>query len=438
MFIVFRLGISMYNRDVHGGFMNKKSLLIITFLFFQSVIHNLGHPVTPAFVSGLGIEDYMFGLFFAAMSFGLMVGAPIWGILSDRGHRKLWIILGLSMYTIGQFGFGYVGDQTWMVVFRLFSGFGVVSAITIYTAIIVEQTASKDRGKLLAYLAASSTLGASLGYYLGGFFATNPEMVSLLGTDELKTMFLIQAILNAFYTLMIFLTLKETKVQYSYQQRPSMIEGLKSITKIDRSLLVFFVSVTLINMAATNLSKYIDVYFIDLGYSEQDLGTYVMVTGIVSLLTSIFIVKYATRIKKQLVLMSVMMIISSVIVFIVFRSVHFMVLMYTLYLGYVIMKTIYVPLEQSYIAKEAKEGQYGSMMGLRQSFVSLGMVLGPMIGGFIYDKSPLLLFDFNGYLFIAGVLLIGVVVWIERIKMDRIQKANAYLGNELSESQIKS
>jgi DHA1 family multidrug resistance protein-like MFS transporter len=66
------------------------------------------------------------------------------------------------------------------------------------------------------------------------------------------------------------------------------------------------------------------------------------------------------------------------------------------------------------------------------------MVLGPMIGGFIYDKSPLSLFDFNAYLFIAGVLLIGVVVWIERIKMDRIQKANAYLGNELSESHIKS
>ncbi len=60
----------MYNRDVHGGFMNKKSLLIITFLFFQSVIHNLGHPVTPAFVSGLGIEDYMFGLFF--LTFGVI------------------------------------------------------------------------------------------------------------------------------------------------------------------------------------------------------------------------------------------------------------------------------------------------------------------------------------------------------------------------------
>ena len=58
--------------------------------------------------------------------------------------------------------------------FRFLSGLGVVSAITVYTAIIVEQTPLKERAKLLAYVAAATTLGASLGYYLGGFLATNP------------------------------------------------------------------------------------------------------------------------------------------------------------------------------------------------------------------------------------------------------------------------
>lgn len=414
--------------------MNKKAALIISFFFIQNLIHNIGHPVTPSFVNDLAIPDYMFGLFFAAMSFGMMVGAPIWGILSDQGRRKLWIGIGLSMYTLGQLAFGYVGDSVLMVLARLFSGLGVVSAITIFTAIIVEQTEAKKRAKILAFVAAATTLGASLGYYLGGFLATNQVMINLLHTDNLSTMFLIQAILNALYTLLIILTLNDVKVGLTFQQKPSMVLGLKSITKIDKRLLIFFISLTLMNMASTNLSKYIDIYFIDLGYTAQDLGTYVMITGFVSLFASIFLVRLATKFRKQLVLIAVMNILSSLIVFIVFRSNYFITMMYTVYLIYVIFKTLYVPLEQSYIAKEVKEGQYGSVMGLRQSFVSLGMVLGPVIGGFLYDVSPSLLFDFNGVLFLLGVLFIFGVMLIEKKRSTLLNRANEIINQEVLKS----
>lgn len=36
----------------------------------------MGHPVTPSLVESLGIANYMFGVFFATMSFGLMLGGP--------------------------------------------------------------------------------------------------------------------------------------------------------------------------------------------------------------------------------------------------------------------------------------------------------------------------------------------------------------------------
>lgn len=415
--------------------MNKKTILIICFFFIQNLIHNIGHPVTPSFVNDLNIPDYMFGLFFAAMSFGMMVGAPLWGILSDQGRRKLWIGIGLSMYSIGQLAFGYVGDSFLMVIARLFSGLGVVSAITIYTAIIVEQTVAKKRAKILAFVAAATTLGASLGYYLGGFLATNETMVNLLKTDNLSKMFLIQSILNTLYVLLIMFTLSDVKVRMTFQQKPSMILGFKSIAKIDKRLLIFFISLTLMNMASTNLSKYIDIYFTDLGYTPQDLGTYVMITGFVSLFASLFLVRLATKFKKQLLLIAIMHIISSAIVFIVFRSYYFITMMYTVYLVYVIFKTLYVPLEQSYIAKEAKEGQYGSVMGLRQSFVSLGMVLGPVLGGFLYDQSPLLLFDFNAILFLIGVLFIFGVMFIENRKMVQLNRANEYINQKVLNSE---
>jgi DHA1 family multidrug resistance protein-like MFS transporter len=42
----------------------KKSIIpLILYFLFQGLLHNLGHPVTPAFVRSLEIKDYMFGVF---------------------------------------------------------------------------------------------------------------------------------------------------------------------------------------------------------------------------------------------------------------------------------------------------------------------------------------------------------------------------------------
>ena len=68
--------------------MKKQVLIILLIFLLQNIINNLGHPVTPAFVRSLDISDYMFGVFFASMSFGLMIGGPIWGILGDYGNIK--------------------------------------------------------------------------------------------------------------------------------------------------------------------------------------------------------------------------------------------------------------------------------------------------------------------------------------------------------------
>ena len=57
--------------------MKKAVISIIILYFIQGIIHNLGHPVTPAFVRSLEIPDYMFGFFYATMSFGLMVSLVI-------------------------------------------------------------------------------------------------------------------------------------------------------------------------------------------------------------------------------------------------------------------------------------------------------------------------------------------------------------------------
>ena len=395
--------------------MNKTIRLIILYIFIQGVIHNLGHPVTPAFVRSLGISDYMFGIFFATMSLGLAIGGPLWGILSDQtGHKKRYIIMGLLAYSFGQFGFGYVGDGIWMVFFRLISGLGVISALTLYMSALIELSEPTNRGKYFAYLAASSTLGASVGYALGGFLNTNQAMINLFNTDHYPVIFLIQTITNTLYVIFIGLTFKDPKGMVMNKEKQSVLKGLKNVIKMDPKLFIFLISLSLITIGSTNLSKYIDVYFDDLGYTTQALGNFVMATGIVSLIASVLIVPFFARMKKQLFTIGLLQVLSAVIVFIVFRANQFLLMVYTVYMIYVILKAIYTPLEQNFIAKEAEEGTYGGIMGVRQSFVSIGMVLGPLIGGFIYEIKPLYLFDFSAITFLMGMALLIIVYLMKK------------------------
>ena len=48
-------------------------------------------------------------------------------------------------------------------------------------------------------------------------------------------------------------------------------------------------------------------------------------------------------------------------------------------------------------------------MGVRQSFFAVGMVIGPLIGGFLYDIEPLYVFDFSILMFLLGLVLLLTV-----------------------------
>jgi len=360
-------------------------------------------------------------ILFSLMSLGLMIGGPIWGVLGDQGKKKKYIVFGLLVYSFGQICFAYVGNASWMVLFRFISGFGIVSAMTLLTSYLIELSDSRDRARFLAYVAAVVTLGASFGYAIGGFLSSNDFITNLLGTSDYRLIFLIQAILNSVYAFILYLTLNEVEPPINLKPRNSILTDLKGITKIKPSLLIFLLSLALITIGSTNLSKYIDVYFDELGYSPLDLGTFVMATGIASLLASVILVPIFAKFKKQLVLISVIHILSAAIIFYVFRSQTFLLTMYTVFMAYIILKAIYQPLEQNYISLHAKEGKYGSAMGIRQSFISIGMVIGPLLGGFLYEKSPLLLFDSSAISFLLGVFLLGIVYLMERKRKKSMQ-----------------
>lgn len=391
----------------------KQALWIIIFIyFFQGLIHNIGHPITPAFITkDLQIPEYMFGVLFATMAFGLVIGAPIWGVIADRGYKKIAMVSGLVLYSVGQFAFGYVGNMYWMVFFRFLSGFGVSASVTLFISHTVEISDPKFRARNLAWMAATLALGRSVGYWVGGFLTSNAWAVSLLGTTEtqLERVFLIQAILNTMHAFVVFFVIKEVKHEHKKAKRTNAFKSILNIKKIDPTMTIFLFSLVFMSIAFTNLSKYLDVYFNTLEYSTKFIGDYNLVIGIVGIFTSIIIVPLIIKIQKNLIVLLTIQSASILTVLYVFRANNFILMIYTVFMIYIIGHAIYQPLEQNFIADQVKDGLYSTTMGIRQSFFSIGMVIGPLIGGWLYDLKPIYVFDFSAIMIFIGLILVFIV-----------------------------
>ncbi len=384
-------------------------VFVISLNFIQGILHNLGHPVTPRLVTNMGVPDYMFGLFFALMAVGLVLGSPLWGTLGDRGGKAKYMALGLLVYSIGQFGFGFSNNMYWMSLFRFISGFGVSASITLMVSHIIEHSSEEKRSRFLAWHAAVFVAGSSIGYFIGGFIYESPFFNQLLNTDVIANIFLIQAVMNVGHAAVMFLLIRLDDHNATDSRRKTAIEHITDIKYLDRNLIIFLISLTFISLGAINVSKYIEVYMNHIGFGPETIGTFVFATGMVSLFANTVITPLLAMLKRDFTLMVIIQLLSAIIIFIVFRIDDFIIAIYTLFMAYVVLKAVYTPLEQHFISTFAKKGEYGQVMGVRQSFFSIGMVLGPLIGGFIYNYQKMWVFDFSAIMFIVGLILLLII-----------------------------
>ena len=302
------------------------------------------------------------------------------------------------MYAIGQLIYGYSEDVTWMIFARIFSGIGAASGITIFAALILIYS-TKDRvGRNLALFGGALTLGASLGYFLGGQLSVLQTMIH---APSYQYVFLIQSLLTLIYALLIFILVKNPTIKKETHYIP-FYRHILSIFKMPFYQWAFYIGLLLATMSFTFVSKYLDVYFRDLGYDPSVLGTFVLFTGFISLITSLFIVPRLFKLKFKLTFF-VLTLIGALALWWTFQFNQILISLYTIFSIYIIVKTAHQPFEQSHISTFAND-DFGRIMGIRQLFIGLGMILGPILGSLIYASQSKLAFEIAAYLIVLSIL----------------------------------
>lgn len=150
--------------------MNKNPLIIIFITVFIDLIgFGMIIPLSPYLAQKYGASALEVGLLMSIYSAFQFLMAPVWGQISDKIGRRPVILMSLFVAGSSHILFGLADSLALLFLARALAGIGGAN-ISTAMAYISDVTESKDRSKGMGLIGAAFGLGFVLGPALGGFF----------------------------------------------------------------------------------------------------------------------------------------------------------------------------------------------------------------------------------------------------------------------------
>ena len=394
---------------------SRKNLFILSFTLLVVMLgYGMVMPIMPFYIEHFGAGGTELGWLMSTYSLMQLICAPIWGILSDRIGRKPIFAIGVLGYAITLFMFGLA--KTFAMLFIARSLSGILSSATMPTAMayIGDNTPQKEKSKGMGQLGAMAGVGIILGPLMGG----------LLSTDSLSRPFFIGSGLAFIAFLLVIFLLPESKptshptgelVPLKEQTAGLLPGSTRSGPKRPRVLDIYlhvFLSpagillllIFIMSFGMTNFQGMIGLYVVDkFAFNTKQVGAIWMVMGFIMIIAQGVLVGPLTNRLGDLTLIKIGLLGGAVGFLLVALAVDYTTTLIAL--GFFILALALIgPALNSYLSNFAGEHQ-GTVMGMNSAMTSLGRVVGPLWGGYIYDIKIEYPF-FSG----AGTLLLGLLV----------------------------
>ncbi|MRH44357.1 MFS transporter [Aquibacillus halophilus] len=364
----------------------KKALpILFAVMFLVMVGFGIIIPVLPFYAEEMGASPTQLGLLMAVYSLMQLLFAPIWGRISDRIGRKPVIMIGIFGLALSFFLMA-ISSTLWMLFAARIIG-GLLSSANMPTvmAYVADITSDEDRGKGMGIIGASIGLGFIFGPAIGGVFSE----------ISLSLPFYIAGASSLLTFLLVTLLLKES---LSIENRNSYSKGKNSIRNTvsgPTSILFFlqlFVSLSLSGLEATFAYFAAD----KAGLGAVELGYIFMIMGLAGAIVQGGLVgKMTKRFGEGFVIQ--IGIVTSAIGFLLILLVENFTTAAIYLTVFGIGNGLIRPSVSSLLTKTSKTG-HGSTTGVLSSFDSLGRIIGPPLGGWLFTISI-------GLPYISGIIL---------------------------------
>ena len=391
---------------------SDKSSLIIIFLtvFIDLVGFGIIIPLSPFLARQFSASPLEIGILMSIFSLMQFLFSPFWGRLSDKYGRRPIILMSLVGAGLSYVGFAFSNSFLLLVIMRGFAG-TFSATISTANAYIADVTEGKDRAKGMGMIGAAFGLGFICGPLLGAGLAIVGKQ---LGAEPPFG----QSFASLGAALLCFLNFGFAYVKLKEPRRKSEIEKSAKekrfkliLNHFKRPMLgalmfTFFLASLSMALMEVMLFPYVEDRF-EWGIEKASLGfAYI---GVVMAFVQGYLIRKLLNKTSEKALLNIGLILMglSLAAIPLCPNIWWLAVVMT---GLAVGNGLMRPALMGLISLNASDHEQGEVLGVSHSLSALGRIIGPVIGGWMYQSvsmgSP---FVGSGILSILGFIVVLIL-----------------------------
>ncbi len=376
-------------------------LLVSAAIFTDMMVYSLVIPVLPSYATSLGADELTIGVIFGAFSLALLMFSIPIGLLSDRTGRRPIMVIGMLTLAAATVVFALSSNIYVLIIARIIQGMSGAATWSAGLALLADTYGPEERGEKLGFAMSVMSVGMLIGPVVGGLIYDNLGYVPT---------FVIPAIIAS--TIGVLFMIGKT----SYPAIAKS-EGTSYLKPIKNAPVVFLTCAAIIVIGAGTfglVEPYMPVYLHDtFEATPTAIGLAFGFMSLLSAVTQPFAGKLYDRhggrtiITAGLVASSVVIAVAMLMPTLALTAVVFALIGCTI--SFVLSPMM--PLLSDLYGSGAAGGSQGFAYGVYNTLFSLGLALGPFLGGIAITtfSFPDTLYGHAVLLLVTGVLCFAFI-----------------------------
>ncbi len=391
-------------------FKNRNLVIVSLIALINALGYGIIIPILYTYSTKFGLTDAQNGLLFALFSACQFISTPIIGRLSDKYGRKPLLAISVAGTALSFFMAAFAPNAIILFLARALDGL-TAGNIPVVSSVISDSTKPEDRAK------GFGIIGASFGFG----FVFGPAISALTSPYGLQIPFIISGVIGVIATLATVLFLPETNKHIGQVSN----EKLFDLRKLALMLFDKSVGVTLLIslLFSTTFGLFIFAFQAfsvkGLQLSPNNIASIYTLFGVLGIIAQTLLIPRTVKLlgdRRAMIMSLTLTSVSYGLLFLSFNIVSFILACVVLSLS----SSFLNPLVQTLLSKETDAKSQGSIQGINASYVSIGTIIGPVVGGLLATYSLRIPF------ILGSVICLVCVILAYRLLHTRIVKESAF------------
>jgi len=355
-------------------------------------------PLLPIFAATLGATGAFLGFIVSVSTMTGLFLKPLFGLLSDRWGRRIWLIAGTCFFAFMPFLYNFIETPEHLLVIRLVHGL----ATAIYGPVTLAYIAELSKGRQVAEDIGWFEMARSGGYIVG------PALAGwlLLSLDPV-TVFTIIGLISCIVFIPV-LQLPETRAKEQRKLKPIFQHIKNAIRDGSQTPAIWLTggleAITFI--ALYTLKAFLPIYALDAGVSVVVVGLYFSLQEAVHIIAKPFCGRLGDKWGHLRTITLGMLILSAGLPLVTIFENGILFLLPGMMMGFA--QALIFPSAIALVSNHIDEDHLGTGMGLIGMMQNFGKVAGPVMGGLAIQTV-----GYESTLYLLTIMLIvGIfVIW---------------------------